>query len=257
MSDDLQLLLDAARAAPPVPTADAAERLRRAVLVTGLAGAGAGGLAKPAAVATRALLAKTVLGLAIIAVTGGAVLAVMHRAPPAVAPKASSPPAVAVVTPSIATTEPAVPAEPQAVTGVRSRPVRALVVAPPAVRAAPEGLTPAPVESDAPAVTSAPVTALPTAPVRAAPSIAAEIKALDETLAAIDAGRWAQALDMLARYRASFPQGALATEARTLEVLALCGLGRADDARALGRGLLRDAATSPTISRLRHSCIAP
>jgi hypothetical protein len=250
VSDDLQLLLEAARAAPPVPTADAAERLRRAVLVAGpLAGAGAVVLAKPAAVATRALLAKTLLGLAIIAVTGGAVWAVMHRAPPASATKVSTAPAVAVVPASI-TTEAAVPAEPPAPAGAVSRPLRTQRVAPPVAHAT--------AETDDRASTPAGALAAPTvAPVASAPSIAAEIQALDKALAEVDAGRWAQALDLLARYRASFPQGALATEARTLEVLALCGHGRTDEAKALGRGLLDGAAASPTLMRLRHSCIAP
>ncbi len=89
------------------------------------------------------------------------------------------------------------------------------------------------------------------------PALAQEVASLSGAMADVDAKRFHEALDRLQRYRSEFPSGALATEARVLDVLALCGLGRVDDAKAVVSALPQSAANNPAMRRIESSCAFP
>ena len=100
------------------------------------------------------------------------------------------------------------------------------------------------------------VEALPPPPARTAvdeATLSREIAALSGAMGAVDSKTYAVALEQLTQYRSAFPTGLLETEASVLEVLALCGLGRVDEARAAGQSL---PANNPAVRRLERSCIA-
>ncbi len=94
----------------------------------------------------------------------------------------------------------------------------------------------------------------PPAPVVAEdPTLSQEVAALAGAMGAVDNKQFGVALQQLQTYRAAFPTGALETEASVLEVLALCGLNRVDEARAAAKSL---PANNPAVRRLERSCIA-
>jgi hypothetical protein len=84
-------------------------------------------------------------------------------------------------------------------------------------------------------------------------TLSREVAALSSAMGAVDGKHFAAALDQLTNYRAEFPVRALDTEASVVEVLALCGLGRVDEARAAAASL---PANNPAVRRLERSCIA-
>jgi TolA-binding protein len=243
-----QRLLEAARATPPRPGSQARERMRATVVGASAAGALSIVGVKPASL-LHGLAMKLLVGAGAAVIGAGAVwthhVLANHASaplPPAVTPAPVDPPAPA--------------AEPQPVApSVKAAAAQTPDPAPPAAAAAP-------VPQRAPQAKAAvpPVDATPSTPARAvaparAPSIAEEVAALQQALSHVDARRFDQALATLDGYDARFPKGELSVEARALRALTLCGLGRTDDARALGAELLKTG-TSPTLMRLRASCVA-
>jgi outer membrane protein assembly factor BamD (BamD/ComL family) len=71
---------------------------------------------------------------------------------------------------------------------------------------------------------------------------------------ALKAGRAAMALDALDRYTEQCPEGLLLEEATVSRVLALCALGRVQDARRWADEFLRRYPTSPLLPRVQATC---
>jgi hypothetical protein len=133
-----------------------------------------------------------------------------------------------------------------------------------------------------PAVSSGPQRALPTAPEPTAPveespaavapspssgavvapskptrsSIAQETALLAEVQRALKAGRAAVALVVLDRYAEQCPGGLLQEEATVSRVLALCALGRVQDARRWADEFSRRYPDSPLLPRVGNACSA-
>lgn len=101
-------------------------------------------------------------------------------------------------------------------------------------------------------------------PVRSAPSSPASASTLSEEAAllqraerALAAHQPAAALAILAEHETHFARGALREEREAAKVLALCGLGRVDEARRFARAFVNAAPHSVLVPRLEHSCAAP
>lgn len=90
------------------------------------------------------------------------------------------------------------------------------------------------------------------APALAAP-IAEEIALIGEASRALRDGRAADAIDKLEEHERRFAQGALAEERRGLRVLALCGLGRREQAMRERKAFLLEA----PVLRWRRGLVAP
>jgi hypothetical protein len=69
-------------------------------------------------------------------------------------------------------------------------------------------------------------------------------------------GAPADALALLDEYGATFPKGTMREEASVERVLALCALGRVDEARASAKAFVAADPASPLVARLRASCAA-
>jgi hypothetical protein len=82
-----------------------------------------------------------------------------------------------------------------------------------------------------------------------------ELGTVAGAMAALDAARFSEALETVIRYRETFPTGALITEARVLEVLALCGLGRRDEAQRAAAAIGPAEGNNPAVRRLSRSCV--
>jgi TolA-binding protein len=247
-----QRLLEAARATPPRPGSQARERMRAAVVGASAAGALSIVGVKPASM-LHGLAVKLLVGAAAAVVGGGAVWThhVLANHATAPVPPAVTPAPVAAAPAPVAVAEEPQPVAPSAQAAAAQTP-----------DPAPTAAAAAPVPQRAPQAKAAvpPADATPSTPARAAaparaPSIADEVAALQLALSHVDGRRFDQALEALDGYDARFPKGELSVEARALRALTLCGLGRTDDARALGAELLKTG-TSPTLMRLRASCVA-
>ncbi len=152
-----------------------------------------------------------------------------------------------------------------------STPPRPTPIVSPMPAARPEPRRDPVVESPAPAPSSAPTQVRPRPPpprpgpgpvtgsaVSAEkPTLDAEVTALTEAMAEVDAQHHAAALTALAKYKAHFPNGVLASEAGVVEVLALCGLDRVTEAKARATELRETDAANPSLRRLANSCVAP
>jgi hypothetical protein len=90
-------------------------------------------------------------------------------------------------------------------------------------------------------------------PIDTSASLTLEMRAMTNAMNEIDGKRYAAALEQVDAYRARFPSGQLTTEAGVMQVLALCGLGRVEEARAAAEVLPRE---NPTVHRLDSSCVA-
>ncbi len=139
----------------------------------------------------------------------------------------------------------------------------AAVAAPsPATLNAPgEVAAPAPVASPSPPSRAArgPATHAPpdsTGAAAAAPGLADELDLVRQARAALHRGAPGDALALLERRDERHPAGALGQEAAALRILALCDLGRPDEARARGAAFLRSWPRSPLVSRIEGSCAA-
>lgn len=94
-------------------------------------------------------------------------------------------------------------------------------------------------------------------PRASASTLSEEATLLQRAQSALAAKNPELALAVLAEHERRFAAGALAEERRAAKVLALCALGRVDEARALARAFVNAAPRSVLVPRLEHSCAAP
>lgn len=85
-------------------------------------------------------------------------------------------------------------------------------------------------------------------------SLEAELGMLGEAHRATLGGDPARALTLLTAHRERYPRGALRQERSVERVLALCSLGRRDEARAVADAFLRAHPSSPLAPRVEASC---
>jgi hypothetical protein len=96
--------------------------------------------------------------------------------------------------------------------------------------------------------------ARPQAEPSARPDVAAETRLVGTAQRELWAGHPAAALGLLDQHAAEFPRGALWEERQTIRILALCDLGRIDDARALAHQFVAAVPHSPLVPRVNRSC---
>jgi hypothetical protein len=84
-----------------------------------------------------------------------------------------------------------------------------------------------------------------------------ELGVIREAQGALQAGDANRALSLLDEHSAANRQGILREERMAARVLALCELGRTDEARAEAARFLRESPASPLASRVRSACPAP
>lgn len=249
LSPEARKLLESTRGAGG-PSAAQRANMKRAVLAGALLPGTAAAASSTAAAVKAAgvgFAAKLTIA-AVVAGVGVGVWVTWQLAAP------SEVPAEVAVTTAVRAPEPVAVAEPVVVAEAVVVPEAPVLPAP--VVAAPR--PPVRVEPAAPVV-AAPAPIPEETPVKAPPppvdeeTLSREVAALSGTMNAVDAKQFSVALEQLVGYRAAFPHGALETEASVLEVLALCGLGRGDEARAIGRML---PVNNPAVRRLDRSCIA-
>jgi len=222
LSNEAKELL--ARAKPALKaTPEQVERMRAGIAAKAAISGGAG--------ASAAVL-KLVLGIgAAIAVAVAVAIAVQSgqkHAPSHVTPEVS-----------VAPSSPAVEAS--------SAPV-VVAVAPPT-----------PTESAAPIPVVKPTATAPiasAAPIDDADSLAEESTLVRSAQQALRDGDAAKALTLADKHIARFPRGVLRTEAHVTRVMALCDLGRTDDAKLELAATTRVDPRSPALSRARSSCAA-
>jgi hypothetical protein len=225
------------------PTPEDQARVRAKLVARGAAFTAAGGAAM-AMSSGWGLAAK----LAVSLVVAGSVGAYMLTRPPPelVAPLSpAAAPAASYVAPEVEpatdrheTRAPSATAEPA--------PIPPPAAAPHATAATPTG-------------PRAPGPALPHTSTQPAPlaDLEAETALVADAQAAIRRGDFATALAKLDAHATSFPNGVLTEERLAARVVALCGLDREYDAKALARSFLARYPTSPLASRVRSSCAAP
>jgi hypothetical protein len=132
----------------------------------------------------------------------------------------------------------------------------------PAVVAAPAAFAPAPVAAPAkPSIEAAEPAADTVRARRAQPHVRPERGALGDELELLHAaqGAWrsgdaARALSLVSEHRARHPRSTLGLERDALRVLALCDLGRTEEATRLGRAWLTRASGSPLRASIERSC---
>ena len=96
---------------------------------------------------------------------------------------------------------------------------------------------------------------LPSAPINS--SIARETELLAQVQRAIKGGRALMAIYLLDSYREEFPSGKLQEEAAASRVVALCALGRREEARRSADVFTRNYPSSPLRERVRSACQKP
>lgn len=233
LDDNARSLLDDMRDQDD-PRAGDRERVRAALVASLGPGVfpstarGSGSGAPPAASPGLVPVAKVLIGLAVVgAIAGGALLVTRHPASaPTSAPPARTPAPKLVVTASAAVPPALPPAPPPPAPAVSAAPARG--VASRAVRAP--------------------------RPVTSAPAVADEVAILTRAYSALGHGDPAKALAELDEHADRFPDGALAEERAAQRVLALCRLGRVEEARADAARFLEKYPASPQAPRVRSSC---
>lgn len=88
-------------------------------------------------------------------------------------------------------------------------------------------------------------------------TLSEEATLLERAQRALAAREPGVALETLAEHERRFPRGALAEEREAAKVLALCALGRVNEARALARAFVNASPRSVLVPRVEHSCAAP
>jgi hypothetical protein len=109
------------------------------------------------------------------------------------------------------------------------------------------------------AVAPAPVPLAPgeqpaAAPSAIEPTLGPEVELVIAAKRELTLGRPSQALLLVERLAAEFPNGALREERRLLEVLSLCALGRVEQARREAHDFAALTPRSPLLPRLEQSC---
>jgi outer membrane protein assembly factor BamD (BamD/ComL family) len=92
------------------------------------------------------------------------------------------------------------------------------------------------------------------APALAPSTVAAELRLVREAQAQLRAGQTERALASLAEHARLYPQGVLREERAAARVLALCSLGRGEQARVEAEAFARVAPRSPYAGGLRRPC---
>jgi hypothetical protein len=87
-------------------------------------------------------------------------------------------------------------------------------------------------------------------------SLPAELSLLRSARAALEGGDASGALTLLDSYARSYPHGTLQEEMLASRVLALCALGRVEEARGSARRLELIAPRSLHLAQVRASCVA-
>jgi hypothetical protein len=168
-------------------------------------------------------LKSTVVGLAVVGLSGAAYVAL--RTSPSSPSSPSPTPIAPAVAPVVAAVETPVPAEPKRVP-----------VAAPEVREPPD---------------RAPARPRPVASV--APDLREEIRLLDQVRSAVRAGEGSQALALLAKYGKRYPRGQFRQEAQVLRVEALKLSGNQEAAVALGKKFVAAHPDSPHVERVERA----
>ncbi len=231
-----------------------------AVGTPALAGAGAAAIVKVVAVLA---VAATVTAIAVTAATPhdgpdatavpgdrapatsapASVIVMRSRERPAGTEDVAPGPIAAPVAPPVETDRPVAPEPARA---ARSTPR----LSPIATRSAGED---APVAGPAPEVAPATLRVEPP-PAPAMPRLAEEVALLGRAQAALRDGAAPRALALLDEHAARFPEGALRQERAATRVLALCAIGRPDEASVEARSFLASSPASPLAARVRASC---
>jgi hypothetical protein len=86
------------------------------------------------------------------------------------------------------------------------------------------------------------------------PSIGDELHLVRGAQQHLNRGEPAAALSLLAEHARRFPSGVLREEREASRVLALCGMGKREAARALANDFIRLAPRSPFVDRVRDAC---
>lgn len=236
LSPEARQLLDGTRGVGG-PTAAQRLAMKKAVL-----GAVASPVAAPAGVKS-ALLAKISTAVVVIGAVGGAIAFKLMDPEPVETKEAVSrvearaDVVAAAPAPEIVPVEEAPPLPPA------PEPVRAPVV---------KKVAPAPVIAEAPAAPPPPAPEPAPAPKVDEETLAKEVAAVSAAMVTVQNGNFDQALAEVETYQDDFPSGALHVEAAVVKVLALCGLKRVDEARAIAATV---PASNPAARRLERSCI--
>jgi hypothetical protein len=93
-----------------------------------------------------------------------------------------------------------------------------------------------------------------TPPASEATGLALELQTLDRAVRAVDADHFDEGLVAARGFLRDYPASEFAIEARVVEVLALCGLSRIDEARSAAARLPPGASLNPAVRRLDDSC---
>lgn len=124
--------------------------------------------------------------------------------------------------------------------------------------------TPLTATAEAPALVASIATPVPLvahAHPLAAPASSADLEAETLLLAAaqsaIQRGDFDAALAKLGEHEKTFPNGVLVEERIATRVVAMCGAGRTEEARVLGKTFLARYPRSPLAPRVKSSCAAP
>jgi hypothetical protein len=211
------------------------------------------GLAKGLGVGT--LLLWFGAGAALGVGASGAIAVATHQAPEAVRSASFVEPTPApLAVAAAAVPAPSVRAELSAEPGVRDDAVSVSATAPEPNRApsadartparASEGSVAEPLSSAAP-------------PAGHGSTLSEEAALLERAQRALSAKNPGLALMILDEHERRFAAGALREEREAARVLALCGLGRVNEARARARAFMNAAPRSVLVPRLEHSCAAP
>lgn len=256
LDPDARSILQAGRAGDE-PSPEDRARVRRALQRTlaaggALAATSAASGAASGATGVSATVATSALGvagklIAVIALVGTVSAAIALRPT-----SSAAPPSPSKATPSAL----AIAAPPSLETSAGEAPSSALAKA--HVDEAPAALPPAHAKvvasgalaADGPR--SAAAAALPTED-----PLSAETRRLREAHGALQGGDPQRALSLLDEQSAAYAQGELREERAAARVLALCNLGRIDEARAAANRFLRDNPHSPLSDRIRKGCPDP
>jgi hypothetical protein len=239
----------------------------RSIAVGTALGAASATTEAAAGVARAGLLAsgwKVVAGLVVMGAVGAGLVVSRERPPAPSAARAAGPALPAGLAP---TAGPALPVGAVASPPVNESPAASAVPPPAAaaprasvepVRSAaaprPTSVAPPPVAVEPPPVGEPPPTlpAPPAAPPAPPDTLAAEATRLREAHGALQGGDAARALALLDEQGAAGAQ--LREERAAARVLALCQLGKVDEARAAAARFLQESPRSPLADRVRASC---
>jgi hypothetical protein len=234
LSREARGLVDAARREAGGPTQQQRKRMRRAVMVAVGTGAVAGAAATSgtaaAAITTSSavgVVAKVGIAAMMVALVGGGVaLLSQSDEAPVLAPTAVTPVASAVLV---------------AVASTQAEPLP--VPEPIATTSASASVTPAVI---APSSAAHPVDSEKNG------GLAEEVELVKAAQNAVAAGNHSEALVSLDRYAARFPKGMLGYEASALRAIALCGVGRKQEGRAIQKAMSESG--SPLAARIEAAC---